>query len=67
MKQEDYEKVLRELPVFKAVFEVVRVPNWASDKVKVGDRNEVNGFNGCAIQPSYIKFVGYKQVSGERR
>jgi len=65
MKQVEYEKVLDGVPRYEAVFEVVRVPNWAIQHgVKKGDRDDNPlGFHCCAIQPSYLKFVEYKKVN----
>jgi hypothetical protein len=63
MTSKEYQKIIDNVPKYEAIFSVIRVPISAKQYgVKVGDRNDTPiGFNGCAIQPSYLKFEGYRQ------
>ncbi len=63
MKQEEYARRIENTPQFKAVFRVIRVPEWAKQHgVKVGDETDQAPAIYCAIQPSYLAFVGYRRV-----
>ena len=59
----EYEKAIDNTPKYFPVFEVIKVPDWAIQYgVKIGDRNNTwGGVKGCAIQPSYLKFIGYEK------
>jgi hypothetical protein len=69
MKIADQIKIIRNIPVYRAVFRVKKVPVWAADFVAVGDEvvaDETNTMITAAgkridLGASFIEFVEYRE------
>jgi hypothetical protein len=73
MNKGDFNKVVQEIPTFVPIFEVTKVPSWASAYVDKGDEVMYNhridtfktlGSNpmNVGLRPTYVKFVEYRQI-----
>ena len=67
MNKSTFNKCIRNIPVNKAVFTVIKVPVWARDYLKIGDL--ISYDSGCFVtstnlrlelSPSCVKFDSYR-------
>lgn len=68
MNKSDFKKAVAQTPRYAAFFQVVEVPNWASDLVSVGDEVYYSAQTDYLVTPtgtniglgcSYVKFLRY--------
>lgn len=74
MKTKDYEKVLFNIPNIRPIFRLIRVPNWIGDDHPLVKKNDlfylhqygnmihIKSGSGYGITPSYVTFVGYRNI-----
>lgn len=71
MKKVDFIKVIQDIPTFAPIFEVIKVPHWASQYISEGDELLYNTRNNSfqtmdgtsknlALTSTYVKFVEYR-------